>query len=172
MTRVYLSLGANLGDREAWLARALDALQALDSTTLVMYSSCYETEPVGITDQPRFLNMAAAIETALAPLEMLDAVKAIERGLGRQQRHRWGPREIDIDLILWGQHEVKGERLTLPHPEFRERAFVLEPLREFAGDVTDPVTGKTVDELAEALYARTPQLRQDIVKCRKLALTP
>jgi 2-amino-4-hydroxy-6-hydroxymethyldihydropteridine diphosphokinase len=165
-------LGTNLGDREDWLARALDALQALDSTMVVVYSSCYETEPVGITDQPRFLNMAAAIETAMTPLEMLDAIKAIETRLGRQRRDRWGPREIDIDIVLWDQQVVQGERLTLPHPEFRGRAFVLEPLREIAADVTDPVTGKTVEELADVLYAQLPELRHDIVKCQKLALTP
>lgn len=146
--RVYLSLGSNLGDRAAILRAALSALAEVRHVQLAAVSDCYETEPVGKTDQPAFLNLAAAIETDLEPLELLDAVKDIERGLGRAPGERWGPRAIDIDLVLWGMRTIESETLTLPHAEFRKRAFVLTPLAEIAPQEIDPATGKTVSELA------------------------
>lgn len=165
--RVYIGLGSNLGDRAAMLRDALRAIDALDGVALVAYSHCYETEPVGVKDQPPFLNMAAVLETERAPLEVLDAVKDIERRLGRQPRRQWGPREIDVDLILWDEAVMSSDQLTLPHPAFRERAFVLVPLAEVAGGAVDPVTGKTVAELA-----RAPEARGQVEKRQKLALTP
>lgn len=146
--RVLLSLGSNLGDRDAYLSEAVSALAALPGVAVVATSSRHETEPVGERNQPSFLNMAAEIETERAPLELLNAVKAIESHLGRQPTYRWGPRVIDIDLILWGQCRFESETLTLPHPAFRERAFVLEPLAEIAPGAIDPVTGMTVAQLA------------------------
>jgi len=147
-TVVHLALGCNLGDRMKTLRRAVAALDALESVDVVACSCVYETEPWGVTDQPAFLNMAVAVETALEPLELLDAVKDCEAGLGRAPRYRWGPREIDIDLVLWGDTVLETSRLALPHPAFRERAFVLAPLADIAGDAVDPVTGKTVASLA------------------------
>ena len=150
-TVVYLSLGSNLGDRAEHLRRALEAVATLPDTRLVAQSSVHETVPWGVTDQPSFLNLAAAIETALGPLELLAAVKEIEGRLGRMPGPHWGPRVIDIDLVLWQDTVVESDALTLPHPRFRERAFVLLPLREIAPGAVDPVTGHTVDELAAAL---------------------
>jgi len=144
-------MGSNLGDRAEHLRRALEAVAALPGTRLVAQSTVHETEPWGVTDQPSFLNMAAEIETALGPLELLNAVKTLESSLGRTPGPHWGPRAIDIDLVLWQDRVMETEALVLPHPRFRERAFVLLPLREIAPDAVDPVTGRTVAELAEAL---------------------
>lgn len=146
---VQLSLGSNLGDRASSLQAALRALAAADGVTLVAYSHCYETEPIGFKDQPAFLNMAVEIETALSPLELLNTVKAMEAEIGRQKAGRWGPREIDIDIILWGNTEYASERLTLPHKEFRDRAFVLVPMAEIAPDAVDPVSGESIATLAQ-----------------------
>jgi 2-amino-4-hydroxy-6-hydroxymethyldihydropteridine diphosphokinase len=147
--RVYLSLGSNVGDRETNLCEAIHALSSTDGIRVTRISSWYETDPVGNTEQPAFVNVAAEIETALAPLELLNAVKTVEQRLGRRPSERWGPREIDIDLVLWGSRVMDTERLILPHREFRNRAFVLVPLAEIAKDAVDPVTGLTVGELAE-----------------------
>lgn len=146
--RVYLSLGSNLGDRAANLSTALDALRETEGISVGAVSHRYATEPVGVTDQPEFLNLAAEIETDLAPLELLNAVNAIERALGRAPSGRWGPRNIDIDIVLWGELTVESDVLTIPHREFRNRAFVLSPLAELAAEAIDPVTGKTIAALA------------------------
>lgn len=137
-----------MGDRNANLRAALRALAGLDGVTVRKVSHCYETEPMGCTDQPAFLNLAVEIGTVLEPLELLSAVKQIEGDLGRTPAHRWGPREIDIDIVLWGTKVLESDRMTLPHREFRTRAFVLKPLAEIAGDAVDPVTGATIAELA------------------------
>lgn len=148
--RVYLSLGSNLGDRLAHLEAALKQLGAHERIQLTACSGCYEASPVGSLNQPVFLNMAAEIETDLDPLELLNVAKEIEAGLGRRETYRWGPRVVDIDLILCGSAIVECERLTVPHPEFRRRAFVLQPLAEIAPQAIDPETKKTVAELARS----------------------
>ncbi|MCC6698414.1 MAG: 2-amino-4-hydroxy-6-hydroxymethyldihydropteridine diphosphokinase [Candidatus Hydrogenedentes bacterium] len=145
---VHLSLGSNTGDREGFLLSALRSLNARNSVRVVSVSSVYETEPIGYQQQPDFLNLAAAVETELAPLELLDVIQDIESQLGRTPTERWGPRVIDIDIVLWGGLELESERLTIPHRSFRERAFVLEPLLEIAGDAIDPVTGMSIADLA------------------------
>jgi 2-amino-4-hydroxy-6-hydroxymethyldihydropteridine diphosphokinase len=147
--RVLLSLGSNVGERARTIRAAIEAIGELEDTRVCAVSHGYESEPWGVADQPLYLNVAAEIETVLSPLELLNAVKAIERRLGRVPGGlKWGPRVIDIDLVLWGDAEVSSPELTLPHPEFRRRAFVLEPLAEIAGAAVDPVTGLTVAELA------------------------
>lgn len=151
MQRIYVSLGSNVGDRQRHLRRALEALTEVSGVSLTAISPCYETEPVGDSRQGRFLNIVAAIETDVAPLELLDAMKRLESELGRVPTRRWGPRVIDIDLILWGDTVLETARLTLPHPHFRERAFVLVPLAAIAPDAVDPVTGRTVKDLAAAV---------------------
>jgi 2-amino-4-hydroxy-6-hydroxymethyldihydropteridine diphosphokinase len=145
---VQLSLGSNLGVRRENLEAALAALGQLPETTLTRRSRIYETEPYGVIEQPGFLNMAVEIETGLQPLELLEAIKSIEHRLGRQHTERWGPRKIDIDIILWGDLVLETERLTVPHSDYRRRAFVLIPLAEIAPQAVDPITGMTVAQLA------------------------
>jgi 2-amino-4-hydroxy-6-hydroxymethyldihydropteridine diphosphokinase len=145
---VLLSLGSNLGDREAALEQAVAALDAEAGVRVCMRSQMYETAPVGGVEQPPFLNMALGVETTLAPLALLARVKALEVRLGRVPSEHWGPRAIDIDLILWGDLQYADRVLTLPHPEFRKRAFVLRPLADIAPDALDPVTGRDIKTLA------------------------
>lgn len=159
--RVHLSLGSNLGDRAANLREALEALQRVSGVNILAVSHCYETEPMGLADQPDFLNLAAEIETELAPLELLNAAKEIELRLGRAPSERWVPRTIDIDVLLWGSLVMTTERLTLPHAEFRNRAFMLAPLAEIAPHAVDPVTGKTVAELAQSPKAQGRIVKRD-----------
>jgi len=146
--RVLLSLGGNVGDRMARLREAVAMLARHKGIRLTAVSSCYETEPIGIVGQPAFLNMAVEIETALEPLELLNTVKEMERAIGREPAMRWGPRVIDIDIILRGGCVMESCLITIPHPSFRQRAFVLTPLAEIAPDAVDPETGKTVAALA------------------------
>ena len=152
--RVHLSLGSNLGDRAANLRAAIQALAATDRIRVTAESAWYVTEPVGNASQPSFLNAAVEIETDLEPLELLKTVKTIEQRLGRRPSERWGPRAIDIDIVLWGDRVMAGDELTLPHKEFRRRAFVLVPLAEIAPDAVDPVSGMTVVQLQARPEAR------------------
>lgn len=146
---VHLSIGSNLGDRHTQLMCAIGELKLLDRTALRAVSPIYETEPIGVGNQPLFLNAAVEIGTAFEPLELLKAIKAIETRLGRAPSEVWGPRAIDIDIVLWADTVLNFEDLILPHPEFRKRSFVLRPLRDIAPDAVDPVTGRTIEELAE-----------------------
>jgi 2-amino-4-hydroxy-6-hydroxymethyldihydropteridine diphosphokinase len=142
MARAYVGLGANLGDREASLRRALELLQAAPGIDLVGVSGFRETAPVGYADQPSFLNAAAALDTTLSPRELLDVLLEIELQLGRT-RHgpRFGPRTIDLDLLLHGTTEIDEPGLTVPHPRLHERAFVLEPLAELDPALVIPGRG-------------------------------
>jgi 2-amino-4-hydroxy-6-hydroxymethyldihydropteridine diphosphokinase len=144
VTRAYVGLGANLGDREATIRAALEALPGV-----VAVSSLRETDPVGVTDQPQYLNGVAALETGLSPRELLDALLAVERELGRERRERWGPRTIDLDLLLYGEETIDEPGLTVPHPRLHERRFALEPLSELAPDALIPGRGRVGDVLAE-----------------------
>ena len=148
-TGVLLSLGSNLGDRKRHLQQAVDALRSLPATTVKSVSHVYETAAWGVEDQPNFFNLAAEIETDLPPLEFLNACKAIETRLGREPGPKWGPRIVDIDIVLWGSEVLDNERLKIPHPDFRNRAFVLAPIAEIAGSTMDPVSGLTLAELLE-----------------------
>ena len=153
---VYLSLGSNVGDRLENLRAAVEALRAETGIVVLRESRVYETEPVGDVDQGAFLNMAVAIETRLRPLEFLDRTQAIETRLGRVSTRRWGPRVIDIDIVLWDDMVMDTERLTIPHPEFRKRAFVLVPLAEISPKIIDPVTERRIDVLAAAVESFGP----------------
>ena len=135
--RVFLGLGSNLGEREENLRAALERVGGLPGTRVVRVSSFRETPPWGVEDQPPFLNAAAEIRTALTPEELLEAVKRIESELGRVPTYHWGPRLIDIDLLLFGNERRDGERLTLPHPHILNRPFVWEPLQEIAPEVVE-----------------------------------
>ncbi|OPZ87768.1 MAG: Bifunctional folate synthesis protein [bacterium ADurb.Bin429] len=149
MHRVYLSLGSNLGDRAGYLREAVARLGALPETQVTAQSRVIETPPWGVTDQPAFLNMAAALETALAPEALLAAVKAIETDLGRVRTEHWGPRTVDIDILIYEGETRDTPTLRLPHPYLTQRRFVLEPLAEIAPDLV--VAGKTVREWLAAL---------------------
>jgi 2-amino-4-hydroxy-6-hydroxymethyldihydropteridine diphosphokinase len=128
--RAYIALGSNLGDREAHLKEALRRLHGRDGIAIDRVSAVYETDPVGYTDQPKFLNMAAALTTERQPLDLLREMLGVERELGRVRDIRYGPRTIDLDLLLMDGVRLETEELTLPHPRMMERAFVLVPLLE------------------------------------------
>jgi len=130
VTRAYVGLGANLGPREVTLLRAVDLLAAVDGVEVVAVSQLRETDPVGIVDQPPFLNGAVAIDTSLAPRALLDVLLETERALGRVRAERWGPRTIDLDLLVYGDQIVDEPGLRVPHPRLAERRFALEPLAD------------------------------------------
>jgi 2-amino-4-hydroxy-6-hydroxymethyldihydropteridine diphosphokinase len=148
VTRAFVGLGANLGDREGTIRRALELLAAREGIEIVAVSALRETEPVGYVDQPSFLNGAAEVETTLRPRELLDALLDVERGLGRERGERWGPRTIDLDLLLYGDERIAEPGLTVPHPRLHERRFALEPLVELDPDLDVPGRGRLADLLA------------------------
>lgn len=126
----YIALGSNMGDREQLLMQALERIDGDSSIVVSRVSGIYETDPIGYTDQPAFLNMAAAVRTSLSPLDLLRRMLEFEQGLGRVRHERWGPRTIDLDLLLYDNVRMDQEELILPHPRMMERAFVLVPLQD------------------------------------------
>lgn len=148
--RAYLSLGSNLGDRQALVEQALERLESSGHVRVIRRSSLYETEPVGKTDQPWFLNQVLEISTDLEPDPLLDLAQSIERDLGRTREIRWGSRTLDIDILLYDTEVIATERLTVPHPEMTRRRFVLVPLVEIAPDLTMP-DGRRVDAFLNQL---------------------
>jgi 2-amino-4-hydroxy-6-hydroxymethyldihydropteridine diphosphokinase len=149
---VYLSLGSNVGDREANLRTALERLPAA-GVAVLRVSPIYETEPVAFTNQRWFLNLAVEATTELFPLQLLARIQRVERALGRVRTIVNGPRTIDIDILLYGQAVVGRPELEIPHPRMAERRFVLAPLADLAPEVRHPVTRKTVREMLEAAPA-------------------
>jgi 2-amino-4-hydroxy-6-hydroxymethyldihydropteridine diphosphokinase len=148
--KIAIALGSNLGDRHAQLRNAIASLAPVFSHLRV--SSFYETEPVDVrAPAPMFLNAAATGESELAAPAVLDALLTVEQQFGRERPYVGAPRTIDLDLILYGDSVINAPGLTVPHPRFRERRFVLEPLAEIASDWIDPVTGKTIRELLDLL---------------------
>lgn len=147
MKSIFLGLGSNVGDRLRFLQKAVGAVGGLSATSVIRSSTVYETEPVGEKEQPDFLNAALEIESDLAPEELFLRLKEIEKNLGRTQTTRWGPREIDIDLLYYGHLIIEAENLRIPHPEVARRRFVLTPLAELAPDFMDPRERQTVLEL-------------------------
>ena len=138
--RAYVGLGSNLGEREATLWKALEGLGATEGIEVLAVSSFRETDPVGVVDQPRFVNAAVALETSLRPRELLERLLDVERSLGRDRavEERWGPRTLDLDLLLYGGETIDEPGLEVPHPRLAERAFVLEPLLELDPDLRLP----------------------------------
>ncbi|HLR10449.1 MAG TPA: 2-amino-4-hydroxy-6-hydroxymethyldihydropteridine diphosphokinase [Sporosarcina sp.] len=148
MNIAYLSIGSNIGDREQYLREAVEALHTSPNISVIQVSSIYETAPVGYTDQADFLNIAVQLETTLAPEALLDVCQEIEQTLGRERIIRWGPRTVDLDILLYNQDNIEMERLLVPHPRMSERAFVLIPLLEIAPNSKNPINGKLFSEEA------------------------
>jgi len=152
LTRVAIALGSNLGDRDGYLREALAALAP--SVHQIRVSTFHDTAPVGVGPQPTFLNATAVGETSLSARALLETLLSVERDLGRERPFPGAPRTVDLDLILYDDAIIdEAPSLIVPHPRFRERRFVLEPLAEIAPDWRDPVTGKTVEELLRLVSA-------------------
>ncbi len=146
---VFLGLGSNVGGRVEFLGAAIRALSDIPMTVVQAVSRVYVTEPVGPVEQNDFLNIAVSINTDQEPLELYEHVKEIETRIGRRESERWGPREIDIDILLIGHQIISGNRLTVPHPQLEQRNFVLYPLADIAAAIIHPVHRKSIAELKE-----------------------
>ncbi|EIT84158.1 2-amino-4-hydroxy-6-hydroxymethyldihydropteridine pyrophosphokinase [Fictibacillus macauensis ZFHKF-1] len=151
MNEAYVSLGSNIGNRAAYLNDALTMISDMEQTELAAVSSLYETEPVGYTEQPSFLNMVIALHTSLTPFALLKALQEIEQTLKRTRDIRWGPRTIDLDILLYNRERILTEQLHIPHPRMLERAFVLIPLIEIAPELQVPGEEKSLAELVNQL---------------------
>jgi 2-amino-4-hydroxy-6-hydroxymethyldihydropteridine diphosphokinase len=147
MSAAYIGIGSNLGDRHSHIEAARDALGQLPKTLLSGFSPVYETEPIGPGEQGRYLNAVASVQTVLSPEELLGALMDIEQAAGRERDEQWGPRTLDLDLLLYDDRVMASERLTLPHPRMHERWFVLRPLADLADDLIHPVLNITVERL-------------------------
>ena len=153
-TDAYIALGSNMGDRELNLLRAVAEIGRLPDCKVTGLSSFYETSPVGVTDQPSFYNAVLRLHTALPPHELLEQLLRIETDIfGRTRTTHWGPRRIDLDLLLHGETAISDDRLTLPHPRMPERRFVLQPLSDIAAELVHPLTGTTITDLLKALHS-------------------
>ena len=149
MTRAYVGLGANLGSREETLREAIVVLDRAPGVDVLAVSELRETEPVGPIEQPSFLNGAVELETTLSARELLDLLLDAERALGRVRGERWGPRVVDLDLLVFGDEAIDEPGLEVPHPRLAERTFALEPLAELAPELVIPGRGRVLDLLAE-----------------------
>jgi 2-amino-4-hydroxy-6-hydroxymethyldihydropteridine diphosphokinase len=158
--RAWIGIGSNIGDRAGYIARGLSGLNAFPGVEVTRVSSLYDTAPVGVVEQPRYLNAVAELETALEPLELMRALLSIEAECGRVREKRWGPRTLDLDLILYDGVELDTPELTLPHPRARGRAFVLVPLAEVAPGLRFPGDSVPVARLVEALGDIGPDLER------------
>ena len=159
MAKVYLGIGSNLGDREAHIRKALFMLEQRE-IVVSRLSSMYETEPWGVTDQPLFINAASLVETALAPRDLLMALKDIEKRMGRLFTNtHWGPRVIDLDILYYEERVINEPDLKIPHPHLAQRTFVLDPLFEIAPEAVDPQTSKTVSVMRNELICAQREQR-------------
>lgn len=146
---VYLGIGSNVGDREEYIEQALFLLEKNPGIQIAKKSANYETEPEGGVDQPPFINAAIEIRTKLPPEKLLEVCQEIETALGRDRETEWGPRTIDIDILLYGNEIISDEKLQIPHPLMHERLFVLKPLKEIAPTAVHPVLEKRIESLYE-----------------------
>ena len=151
MTKVYAGLGSNLGNREANLVRAIARIDACEDICVKEKSGFYETKPVGGPPQPDYLNCAIVLEMEIEPQALLKEFKKIEGELGRKPDVRWGPRIIDLDILLYGERVVNDNNLKIPHERMHERIFVLEPLCEISPDIRHPVLGRKISEILKEL---------------------
>ncbi len=147
MARTFVGVGSNVGDRLAFVSKALVALNVTEGIRIVAVSSVYETEPYGRLDQPSFINAVAELEVDMSPADLLRVLKSIEDRLGRTRRERWGPREIDLDILFFGDLVIQERTVSIPHPDLASRRFVLVPLAELAPHYVDPKSGLTVSDL-------------------------
>jgi 2-amino-4-hydroxy-6-hydroxymethyldihydropteridine diphosphokinase len=157
----YLGLGSNIGDREEYIEQAVFILEKNPNIEVIKRSSNYETEAEGAENQPPFINAAVEIKTKLSPHELLAVCQEIETTLGREREVEWGPRTIDIDILLYDGEIISDDKLQLPHPLMHERYFVLKPLRDIAPDLIHPVLEKTIDALYEEKKTDTGEKYDD-----------
>jgi 2-amino-4-hydroxy-6-hydroxymethyldihydropteridine diphosphokinase len=150
MTRVYLLLGSNLGDRELCLHMAIKLIET-DIAPVIITSPVYETQSWGKTDAPDYLNQVIMLKTDLTPRAVLEKILNIELEMGREREEKWGPRTIDIDILFYGFKVINEPELTIPHPELHKRRFTLEPLNDIAPGLLHPVLGKTIGKLKNEL---------------------
>lgn len=162
MAIAYIGLGSNIEDRIGYLKEAIRRIGNLPDTEVESASSAYDTEPMGRTDQPRFLNAVVRVRTWLPPERLLEGLLRIERELGRERKERWGPRTVDLDLLLYDDRVISKPGLQVPHPRLHERAFVLVPLAELDPELVHPVLGRTLKELSEEVR------KQDVVPAGRL----
>ncbi len=149
MSTAYISLGSNLGNRIGSLKEALDRLGGSEEVIIVKRSPVYETQPVGPQDQRWFLNLVIGVQTTLDPESLLDRLLAVEDQMGRKRDEHWGPRNIDLDILLYDDRIVNTNRLIIPHPRLHQRRFVLVPLSEIASQASHPILKKTIRELLD-----------------------
>ena len=147
MVQAYLGLGSNIGDRKQLLLTAIDLIGNIKGIKVTKQSSIYETAPIGYTDQPNFLNLCLEIETELSPQQLLKHCLDIEQQLHRVREIRWGPRTLDIDILLYSDNIIETDNLSIPHPRMQERAFVLIPLNDIASDKKDPRLNQKIHDL-------------------------
>ncbi len=160
MPRAWIGLGSNLGDRLGYIRKALASVERIPETALTAVSSLYDTAPMGREDQPRFLNAVAEVTTELDPAALLGELRAIEDCCGRIRRDVWGPRTLDLDLLVYDDVRVSSDELTVPHPRLAERAFVLVPLAEIAPEVAVPGLGRDVSALLSELGDRVSGVKR------------
>lgn len=161
MNHAFIALGTNIEPRESYMQQALAQLARQKGIQIIKESSIYETAPVGYTDQAQFLNLVIEVKTTYTALELLQVCQAIETDLGRKRTIRFGPRTIDLDILLYNHENKETEQLTIPHPRMHERAFVLVPLHEIAADQMVPTCSQTVSQLLDQL---TAEQLADVVK--------
>jgi len=156
VSKVFVGVGSNLGDREFLIRKAVESMRDLPRTLVVRVSSLYDTDPVGEVDQPAFLNAVVWLETTLEPRELLWQLLLIEKRMGRVRSQRWGPRPIDLDLLFYDDETIDEPDLKVPHPEAHRRAFVLLPLLELDPDFIHPTTGESVRKAIKRLPPNPP----------------
>lgn len=161
MKLAYIALGSNIEPREIYLQKAVEFLDEHESIQVKRQSSIYETEPVGYVDQEKFLNKVMEIETSLDAAELLAYCQSTEINLGRKRELKWGPRTIDLDILLYNQENINSEQLIVPHPRMQERAFVLIPLQEIHPAINIPLLNKSVSTILDEV---SPQEKEGVMK--------